>query len=409
MTPPSITLAPAAPRPPSAFTRDWPVQTRVLLQALRVALRAAPPELPWPGELAAGDFLAGVERHRVGAFLQQQLPAATRAQWPALAREQLAAAARRSARRALLQSAELVRVARLFEAAGIPFLSVKGPLLARALYGDAGARHAGDLDLLVAPERLADADAVLRAAGCRRSMPDFELTPRQWREFQRLKNDFEFIHEASGLRIEVGWRLAGLPGLRFAEARAAATRARMGGQEMLRLPAETEFLYLFTHGAGHGWFRLFWLVDVALLMSRGEVDWPRLMAAAREHGAEAAVWQGGRLAEQLFGVALPEALRVPAAQEARVCWLAAEAMRLMRSSDAERAGVGELFRQLRYLACLTAGWAGKSALLRPRLMSPANWKTMRLPDRWFALYYPAAPLLWLCRRVGRKSRGAGPA
>jgi hypothetical protein len=389
---------------PDESTRDWPIQTCVLLQALRVALGTAPPELVWPPELAVDEFLAGVERHRVGAFLHQQVPAAARAQWPVRAQEKLAAAARHSAHRALLQSVELVRVARQFAAAKTPFLSVKGPLLARALYGDAGARHAGDLDLLVASEQLADADTVLRTAGCRRTSPDFDLTARQWREFQQMKNDFEFIHEGSGLRIEVGWRLAGLSGLKFAEARTAGTRTVLGGEEIFRLPPETEFLYLFTHGAGHGWFRLFWLVDVALLLTRTTVDWPRLMAAAREHGAEAAVWQGGRLAEQLFGVALPESLRVPASQEARVRWLTEEARRLMLASVTERAAVGELFRQLRYHACLAAGWASKTAVLRPRLMSPTNWKMLPLPDRWFALYHFAAPLLWLRRRLVQNQR-----
>ena len=58
---------------------------------------------------------------------------------------------------------------------------------------------------------------------------------------------------------------------------------------------------------------------------------------------------------------------------------------------------------------LRGDWSTKAAVLRPRLMSPANWKMLRLPDRLFALYYPAAPLLWLRRRIGRTRRQTGDA
>ncbi len=200
------------------------------------------------------------------------------------------------------------------------------------------------------------------------------------------------------------WRLAGLPHLVFADELARGEPTSLGQEKLLRLPREMEFLYLFTHGAGHGWFRLFWLVDVALLLQRADVDWPRLLALARKHEVESAVWQGGRLAEVLLGVPLPEALRVPARREARVRWLASKALRALLRSDADRAGVAELFRQTHYQWHLSSGWVAKAGVVRPRLLSPTNWKTLPLPDRWFALYYAAGPLLWARRRFGPKSK-----
>lgn len=386
--------------------RAWPAEFHALVGGLRQALGTwGPADAAINSEGVAGRvFNALVDRHRVGAFLCQRLPLVERSRLPGEVRGHLEAAAQETARRALVRSAELVRLSRVLGTAGVPFLSVKGPLLAQTLYGGLGGRHAGDLDLFIHPDQLAAGDQALRGAGCRRSVPDFELTPRQWREFLQLKHEFEYFNDTTGVRIEVEWRLAGLPELKFAGERARGESMTLGGETILRLPPVTEFLYLFTHGAGHGWFRLFWLVDVAMLLRRSDVDWRGLMAAAQRHGAECAVWQGGRLAEVLLGVPLPAELRVPAAREPQVRWLVSQAVRSLLRSQSERAGVMELFRQTRYQWHLASGWAGKAAVLRPRLMSPTNWQAWPLPDRWFGLYYAAAPFLWVRRRLGPKPK-----
>ena len=95
----------------------------------------------------------------------------------------------------------------------------------------------------------------------------------------------------------------------------------------------------------------------------------------------------------------PDALRVPVSQAVRVDWLTNEALGAMSACETGRKGLPELFRQTRYQLHLRQGWPAKAAVLRPRLMSPANWKMLRLSDRWFALYYLAAPFLWLIRRL----------
>lgn len=51
------------------------------------------------------------------------------------------------------------------ESAGIPALPLKGPFLARSLYGDAGMRPSGDLDILVHPGDMRGAVEVIRGFG----------------------------------------------------------------------------------------------------------------------------------------------------------------------------------------------------------------------------------------------------
>ena len=383
--------------PLSSRVAAWPPELRALVQMLRVALGTAGADgFRWPDGVDSAAFGEIVARHRVGAFLQHCLGGDVRAALPDPVREQLTETARRTARLALVRSAELVRITRLFANAGIPFLSVKGPLLAQALYGGVGVRHAGDLDLLIAPDRLADADKALLAAGCRRSQPDFELSPRQRREYLRLKHEFEYFNEATGVRIEVQWRLEGLPALGFEDLKHRELPGELGGQTVGTLPSVEHLIYLFVHGAKHGWCSLFWLLDVALAL-REERDWAQLRDTAVRLGAARALGQGVRLAEEVLGVAVPEALR-ETGTDATGTWLVTEALRQIALSPERRRGAAELLRQTRYQFQLQPDWAARCGILRPRLMSPACWKQVRLPDALFWLYYPAAPLLWALRQ-----------
>jgi hypothetical protein len=85
------------------------------------------------------------------------------------------------------------------EHAGIRTLPLKGSSLARELYGDAGARAAGDIDVLVAPEDLSQAIAVISEKG--------------WRWNQRVSRAAEMplLHEAlthpTLPRVELHWRV----------------------------------------------------------------------------------------------------------------------------------------------------------------------------------------------------------
>ncbi len=108
--------------------------------------------------------------------------------------------------------AALNRLSRWFEQADIPLCVLKGPLLAQRLFGDIALRTSSDLDLLIDPASLTQADALLLSHGCQRVLPDVSLAPRQWLAFQRqwynstyLIPEFEYLY-----RIALGHRIARL-------------------------------------------------------------------------------------------------------------------------------------------------------------------------------------------------------
>jgi hypothetical protein len=85
--------------------------------------------------------------------------------------------------------------------AGICSTALKGPMLSEALYGDPGRRPSGDIDLLVARERLHDAVEVVRGLGYRAPTDhvDAEGLPLL---------HFALAHERNQLpRVELHWRI----------------------------------------------------------------------------------------------------------------------------------------------------------------------------------------------------------
>jgi len=393
-------IAGMAPFPAARVPGDFPTELQALLWLLRCAIGNEKDawDPGWDKSIDWAKFLACAERHRVGAFLHWRLPARAREALPSAVLGELGRTAEQGTHRSLQRASQLVRIARQFADSGIPVASVKGPLLALSLYGELGQRHAGDIDLLVAPDDVERADALLRAQGYERMEPGFELTPVQFRQIRRFKRDAVYISRDSGIRIELGWRL-----FNIAERCKAEFEWRdFAGQKIAVLRPDDNILYLFAHGARHGWFRLFWLVDVALLLADDRTDWPALARSARGLGVERSVSQGAALAGDLLGAPVPAAVAELSRNGGALRPLLAYANRQISKDVAPGALQAE---PVSYAMRLQSAWRERWIIFRGRFMYAENWRILPLSDRWFALHYAAAPLLWLYRRIaGRRHR-----
>jgi hypothetical protein len=372
-------------------------ELRLLLHLARLALGNDPSAIPDRAGVRWPQFAAAIDRHRLGPLLHRSAGGALAELCPPSVSARCEREANATLRRALAQTAEIGRLTDALAAAGVPTCTVKGVALARQLHGHIAARSASDIDLVVAPEDVARADATLQTLGLRRTRPDFALTPRQLRHYLRVKPEFEYVHRDAGLRIELLWRLEGLPDL------PRLVPVTLGARAFHTLSLEDHALYLLQHGARHAWFRLFWLVDIARLLARDDLDWAQLHARARASRNERGFLQGIDLAVELLGAPRPAA--VSANANARLC---AEARRQLARTPQRDESLREWTRQLRYRLRLAEGWAAKRAVLAPHVFTPQNWSVWRLPDRWFWLYYPAAPALWLWRFLRRERAISSP-
>ena len=120
-------------------------------------------------------FIGLIDRHRTPSQAYRSLNrfAANNVPEPVLSR--LRERFQRNAQQVLAKTAELVRIVKRFEQNHIRILPIKGPVVALQAYGDLGSRHVGDLDIMVSPESVKMAEAVLVQQGYKRAHPDFAL------------------------------------------------------------------------------------------------------------------------------------------------------------------------------------------------------------------------------------------
>lgn len=206
---------------------------------------------------------------------------------------------------ATLESAAIVRAAgeaiRRLSAAGIHVAALKGLHLAAAVYEHPALRHMGDVDLLVPPDQLEAARAVLLDAG-----------------YAAEGADDPTIHHAARLvkpraaPIELHRELCPTPNpfrLDVAPLWERMVPIQVEGQPALGLRAEDLLLHLSVHAAyNHRCLvPLRNVFDIAMVVERegAALQWDRLEAAARATGTERAVFCGLALAREMFGADVP--------------------------------------------------------------------------------------------------------
>ncbi len=263
-------------------------------------------------ELAAEDLdwdlvQATSTRHYVTPLVRESLVATCADMLPARVRQSFDLFFREHAARNLGLVAELVRLTRRFDAAGIDIITFKGPALSVLAYGNHVARLYGDLDLLVPePDVPAAIDLLVEAGYVDAGDSEVRAHRSQWTPYTK---DLVFVNAAIGSRVELHWRLTGshfpFP-VDLDKLRRRAASVQIGGVRVRTIPADDLLLYLCLHGGRHGWERLEWVCDVAeLVRSQPAWDWERLEARAAKLGCTRNLRLGLLLANRLVGGEVP--------------------------------------------------------------------------------------------------------
>jgi Uncharacterised nucleotidyltransferase len=367
-------------------------------EAIRTA--AASP-LDWPR------FLRVARRHQVIGLVQEGLTHA-RPEVPEQIVGEIDAQAAEQVRKNLAMAAEALRLQRLFDEANLPVLFVKGAALAMLAFGNLGLRAGQDIDVLVSSETLPAATALMLRAGYSRFDPPADISDTQLRLLLSIRKDLGFLHNATGVCIELHWRLFLNPHAMADSSLMAASRVvPMTGSGGLRTLGEEDlFAYLSMHGAQHWWYRLKWLADInALLAAASEDSVERLVRAAEVRGAGRATAQALSLCRRLFGTPLPGRLMATLPRGATVRWLEATALNAMTASQGELEPREQRFGTTRgslSTLLLRRDWRYWLAELNLHMTNPTDVLTVALPGRLRFLYPVLRLPLWVWRQLTKR-------
>jgi hypothetical protein len=264
------------------------------------------------------------------------------------------------------------------DAAAVPTVALKGPILGERLYPKPFLRPSADLDLLVTRADLDKATAALESIGYRHGK---ESQARFLRKFHY----HTILGRPCPPLVELHFSLSDRFGVEIpAEeflSRAVAYRSTAGAPARVLSP-EDEMLYLSIHAAGHRFTRLSWLYDIKLLLMRHPgLKWKTVVARARELKLLSALLYTREVLERRLGVAISES--APARRtRSRIANFLLEAT--ARQPECSR---GSLVGKMAFTAVLCDRPAAAAAFLQRQLLFVVRRRARRhfpsfVPEEW---------------------------
>lgn len=314
--------------------------------------------------------------------------------------------ARKSAIHSLLLSAELIRVLDAFAAAEIQVIPYKGPVVAAQAYGDIALREFEDLDLVLRQRDIATANAVLVRLGYTPQFPPIfapggraSLVPGEYdyRDAER--------HILVELHTERTLRHFPTPPDLDAVARRLVT-IDLSGHQVHTFSPEDSLVFLCVHGSKDFWERLLWVADVAeLISSHPQVMWESVYACADSVGAKRMLHLGLALADEMFGIEIPSAIRSRIRSDRAVERILAQIVARLLSGTGTLIGAGATFAYRRQMVPgALEGW--RYSIRLATAPAAEDWHAFRLP-RALAPFYAVLRPLRLLRKYS--ASGAAPA
>jgi hypothetical protein len=251
----------------------------------------------WPEVVRLAD------RHRVEPLVAHGLAAAGLAVPP-----ELAAAVTLHRALGLRDMGEALRLAAAFDEAGIAYRFLKGAPLGVTAYGTPLLKRSWDIDMLVLPDQVVAAAAVLASQHYVPRMPPRPLGEEEFKRWSAVSKEAE-LRAPGGSVLELHWGVSDHPMLlRGLGARSPVRQvALLGTHEVATLADDANLAYLAVHGTAHGWARLKWLADFNALLAQAERP-DQLVERARAFGVGRAIDTALALSRYLFHDVAPACL-----------------------------------------------------------------------------------------------------
>jgi hypothetical protein len=351
------------------------------------------------------DFLlAQAAEHSVAPLLSRNLSAAAPDAVPPEPLVRLKEQVRANSIRSLVLSAELIRILDSFAAAGIEAFPYKGPMLAVQAYGDVALREFADIDIVLRQRDIAAANRVLVTLGFAPQFPRI-FAPDASSPLVPGEYDYRDVERRLTVELHTELTLRHFPVPPDLDDLARrAVPVSISGHKIRTFGPEDTLIFLCVHGSKDFWERLIWIADVAeFIASHPQLDWGRVYSFAGSVRARRMLHLGLALADGLFGVSLPDAVRSRVKADRVADSIASQIERRLLSGTMQPLGSRATFRYRRSM--VPGVFSGFRYALRLATAPAAeDWHTIRLPRPLAPLYAALRPFR-LLRKYGASPSG----
>ena len=283
--------------------------------------------------------------------------------------EELGIRCRKNAMLSLGQLHELIRVTACFEKAGISVVVIKGPQLARMIYGREALKESVDLDLMLVHESgLEQAHVLLAELGYTQSNLNAYPGKTSRKIFLIAKREVHYFNPEKGCHIDLHIRPGSNTYLTTGVFRDFYDRLEtydLEGNPVQVLPPEKYLVYLCYHGGLHQFSRLGWLMDIRafLALKKDVLDFEKIVVLAGEIHAERSLFLALTLLNQFFGDEIPVVLEKAMARKRRFGFLTKNCRAILSRDNRYGFTIQGRVNKFIYMMVLIKGVTGRIDLL----------------------------------------------
>ena len=336
---------------------------------------------------------------------------------PIPVQQEIAGHATKNLKRMMNLAGELGELHQLFSSNNIGFISLKGPLMVLQLYRDYAWRQTRDIDLLVEETTIDQAISALTGAGYVLMDEYFCQHPEKRTLYMKRENHVRFRHPFKTILIELHWAVSKyFTSISTEELFRKKISFSVNDKIYNTLSINDYFIVLATHGIYHRYELLFWLYDIAHILSLQGINPDELLANAKKYKCITSVKVSMELAYSLFNIPCNENSRQLPKLTNKEQFIYNQCIDTILGTKSHNPAenthsffntLSQRFLHQKFLMLMTDDWQSKKRVLLNSLIKPYVWKKdSNLPKSNF-MYLFLTQLKWIQLVISDKLTKAG--
>jgi hypothetical protein len=294
-----------------------------------------------------------------------------------------------------------IRIYQKFIENDIAHCFFKGPLLSLELYNDIGYRNFRDIDFLVEEKDAEKAKAIIEELDFKCIYPKIKLSEKQKRINYSISHHYHFIHPIQSIDIELHWSITNPKSFFGVDSKDVISNSRKLNVSHYELPYISRIenlVYQAAHGSIHQWYRLFWLKDFSVLISKtSEKEISDAFELSVKLNLDKTFIQACELSKMLYKVAIPDISTFKIKES-----LIKIPLKSIKSTDLSQRGIKGKLGFVFYRLSLKKDFNYYRDLIYRLRTHLIDWEMIKIKDSFFFLYYILRPFLLVYRFLFRK-------